>query len=118
MDFLSIIPSMLMPGIIGTSTENAIASVPTSRLVRYWAALGLQKNKGAKSSQMPMKAVAHCPNQAVRFESDIAPKIINTIPLSISLRARALARHSIDGKPRSRVTATTDARAVSADTTS
>ena len=107
-----------MPGIIGTRTENAITNVPTSKLVRYCAALGLQKNSGAKSSQIPMKAVAHWPSQAVRFESYIPQKIANAIPLSISLMARAFARHSIDGRPRSRVTATTEARAVSADTTS
>ena len=100
----SIMPAMLMPGIMGTSTDNAITAEPMSRLLLYCAALGLQKISGAKNSQMPMNATAHCAHVLVRGASDSAPNSAMASPLTTSLIASALARHSIEGSPRSTVT--------------
>src|SRR3546814_6962535 len=69
----SIIPAMLMPGIIGTSTDSAITAEPMSKLLLYCAALGLQKISGAKNSQMPTNATAHCAHVLVRGTSKSAP---------------------------------------------
>src|SRR3546814_15427606 len=101
MDLGSIIPAMLIPGIIGTRTEKAIASTPTSVSLRYWAALGLQKMSGANSSHMPVKQAAHCPNQAVRFDSDMAQKRQSRRPPISALAIRIPSRHSTGGHPRS-----------------
>ena len=55
----SIIPAMLMPGIIGTSTDSAMTAEPMSKSLLYCAALGLQKINGANSNQMPTNATAY-----------------------------------------------------------
>src|SRR3990170_1433039 len=104
MDLGSIIPFMSMPGIIGTSTEKAITAEPTSVSLRYWAALGLQKIIGAKSSHRPTKVFAHCAHQLVRFDSESAPNSVMRRPLTRSLIVRAEARHSTLGSARSIVT--------------
>ncbi|OIQ63866.1 hypothetical protein GALL_545890 [mine drainage metagenome] len=114
MFFGSIIPAMLMPGIIGISTEKAITSTPTSVSLRYWAALGVQKSIGAKSSQRPTKVLAHWANQAVRLDSDSAPNAAIARPLSRSLRTSAVARASRLASPRSSVTARTSGLAAAA----
>src|SRR3546814_4141084 len=69
----SIMLAMLMPGIIGTSTDRAMTAEPMSKLLLYCAALGLQKISGAKNSQMPTNATAHCAQVLVRGTSDSAP---------------------------------------------
>src|SRR3546814_8904741 len=91
----SIIPAMLMPGIIGTSTDSAITAEPMSKLLLYCAALGLQKISGAKNSQMPTNATAHCAHVLVRGTSESAPNSAMARPLTTSLMVSALARHSI-----------------------
>ena len=103
----SIIPAMLMPGIIGTSTAKAIASAPTIMLLLYWAALGLQKTSGANSSQIPTKAAPHCAHQFVLLDREKAPKNARKIPLNRSLTAKMLMRTSTGGRPLSSVSANT-----------
>src|SRR3990170_2792939 len=107
MDLGAIIPAMLMPGIIGTSTDKAITAEPTNVSLRSWAALGLQKIIGAKKSHRPTKVVAHCAHQAVRLESDRVPNSAMRSPLTRSLIVSADTRHSTLGRPRSTVTART-----------
>src|SRR3546814_1821732 len=100
-------PAMLSPGIIGASTEKAITSAPTSMSFEQTAAVGAQNTRGANSSQSPAKQLAHWPNHAVLLDRDNMPKSAIRRPLATSLQASAIARHSIEARPRSAVTVAT-----------
>ncbi len=102
----SIMPSWLMPGIIGTSTENAIARAPMIVSFMKAAALGVQKNKGANRSQRPTTVVPHCAHEK-RGDRESEPKSVNSRPEAISLHPVNAARKAGPRRPRSRVTSRT-----------
>src|SRR3546814_15681929 len=60
-----------------------------SKLLLYCAALGLQKISGAKNSQMPTNATAHCAHVLVRGTSASAPNPAMARPLTTSLMVSA-----------------------------
>jgi hypothetical protein len=98
-------PAMLMPGIIGISTDSAITSIPTSVPLAYASGNGVQNTSGANSSHSPTKALAHCAQGLRRQASaDSALKTITRMPLMTSLQVISRLRNSNDGSPRSTMT--------------
>src|SRR3546814_9586623 len=65
------------------------------------------RTRGANSSQSPAKQLAHWPNHAVLLDRDNMPKSAIRRPLATSPQASAIARHSIEARPRSAVTVAT-----------
>ena len=108
---LSIIPSRLMPGIIGTSTEKVIASAPMIVSFTAAPALCVQKKSGANRSQRPTPVEPHCA-QEKRRESASEPKSISRTPDAMSLHPVSALRNACSGSPRSCVISRT-ARAAS-----
>jgi hypothetical protein len=79
-------PAMLIPGIIGISTDSAITRLPTRVSLAYAEASGVQNTSGAMSSQPPTTASAHCAQGKRRAE--LADKTLNRItsrPVQTSL---------------------------------
>lgn len=94
---------MLIPGIIGTRTANAITSMPMTRSLLYAAAPGAQITSGANSSHRPTTAFTHGAQLVLR-ESDSVPNSITSAPLTTSLQPSMAARHCGEASPRSTVT--------------
>src|SRR3546814_14065540 len=95
----SIIPAMLMPGIIGTSTDSAITAEPNSKLLLYCAPLGPQKISAPKNSQMPTNATAHCAHVLVRGTRERAPTSATARTRAAKMLERAHDRHSPETRP-------------------
>jgi hypothetical protein len=100
-----IMPAMLMPGIIGISTDSAISKAPTSVPLAYASGNGVQNTSGANSSHTPTKALAHCAQGWRRHAlADNMLKAITRTPLSTSLQLISRLRSSNDDSPRSAIT--------------